>query len=140
MPLTFPDQNALVALGRNARNPDFRKKLDAALESRSLSVVVSSWHLIETANTTNLGNAIELADFIDSLRPDWLLERRDIQRLDVAEDFYKFANLKFTVSPRVTTRSAVFASLNGQKDSSKFDIASRDFVNKTLIRCLNLGN
>lgn len=128
VPLTFPDQNALLALGRKARHPDFRKRLDLALESKSLSVVVSSWHLIETANTTNLGNATELAEFIDSLRPAWLLERRDIQRCDVEEDFYGFLGLNHQAKPRVTTRSAVFAALNNQKDDPKFDIASANFV------------
>jgi hypothetical protein len=39
MPLTYPDQNALVALVRKARNPEFRKKLDAVLESGSTTVV-----------------------------------------------------------------------------------------------------
>jgi len=128
MRLTYPDQNALVALGRKARNPEFRKKLDALLDSVSPTIVVSSWHLIETANTPKLENAIELAEFIDSLRPIWLLERRDIQRLDVEEDFCRFLRLECPTRPRVTTRSAVFAALNNQKDAPKFDIPSRDFV------------
>jgi hypothetical protein len=127
-PLTYPDQNSLVALGRKARNSEFRKKLDTALESGSLAVVVSSWHLIETANTSNLANAVELAEFIDSLKPSWLLERRDIQKLDIEEDFCRFLRLEYPARPHVTTRSAAFATLNNQKDSPKFDIASRDFV------------
>jgi hypothetical protein len=93
-----------------------------------LSVVVSSWHLIETANTTNLGNATELAEFIDSLRPAWLLERRDIQKLDVEEDFYRYLGLDHQTKPRVTTRSAAVAALNNQKDAPKFDIPSVNLV------------
>jgi hypothetical protein len=128
MPVTYLDQNALIGLGRKARHADFRKKLDRVLESKALVAVVSSWHLIETAHTPKLRNAIELAEFIDSLKPSWLLERHDIQRLDVEEDFFKFLRLAYSVRPRVTTRSAAFAALNKQEDSSKFDIASRDFV------------
>lgn len=128
MPLTYLDQNALIELGRIARNSDFRKKLDSAIESSSFSAVVSSWHLIETAHTSNLANATELAEFIDSLRPSWLLERRDIQRLDVEEDFQRFLKLDYPRKPRVTTRSAVFATLNNEKDSPKFDIPSPNFV------------
>jgi hypothetical protein len=128
MPQTYLDQNALIALGYEARGPNFRKLLDARLESGSLAVVVSSWHLIETANTRDLKKAIELADFIDSLRPAWLLERRDIQRLDVKEDFYKFLKVDCPTTPRVTTRSAAFATLNKQQDDRKFDTPSRDFV------------
>jgi hypothetical protein len=128
MSLTYPDQNALIALGVKARSPEFRKKLDGALESGSLSVVVSTWHLIETANTRNLAMALELADFIDSLRPAWLLERRDAQKLEVEEDFCRFLNLECPTKPRVTTRSAVVAALNRQNDAPRFDIPSRAFV------------
>ncbi len=127
-PLTYLDQNALIELGRKARNTDFRKRLDSAIESGSLAAVVSSWHLIETAHTSNLANAIELAEFIDSLKPSWLFERRDIQKLDVEQDFHRFLKLDYPSKPRVTTKSAVFATLNKQKDSPKFDIPSRDFV------------
>jgi len=122
MQLTYLDQNALLGIGFKARSPEFRKKLDSALESGSLTVIVSSWHLIETANTSNKAMAIELAEFIDSLKPSWLLERRDIQRLDVEEDFCRFLRLEYPAKPRVTTRSAVFAALNNQKDAPKFDI------------------
>jgi hypothetical protein len=128
MPLTFLDQNALIELGRLARNPEFRGRLDALLESKTLVVVLSSWHLVETSRTSNLANAVELADFIDSLRPAWLFERRNIQILDIEDDFYKFLKLEHRSTPRVTTRSAVFAALNHQRDDPKFDIASRDFV------------
>lgn len=128
MPQTYLDQNALLALGFSARSPEFRKKLDGAIESGSLAAVVSSWHLIETAHTSKLENAIELAEFIDSLKPAWLLERRDIQRLDVEEDFYRFLGLDYPSKPRVTTRSAVFAALNRQKDGGRFDIPSPRFV------------
>jgi hypothetical protein len=128
MPLTYPDQNALIALGVAARKADFRKKVDSALESGTLSVVVSTWHLIETANTKNLARATELAEFIDSLKPSWLLERRDAQKLEVEEDFCGFLKVECPAKPRVTTRSAALAALNGQKDAPKFDIPSPAFV------------
>jgi hypothetical protein len=104
--LTYLDQNALIELGRRARGVEPRQKPDSIIESGCVNFVVSLWHLIETANTTNLTNAIELARFIDSLRPKWLLERRDIQKLDVEEDFYRFFKLDYETKPRVTTRSA----------------------------------
>lgn len=128
MPLTYLDQNALLALGHKARRSEFRKKLDDALVPGLLTVVVSSWHLIETANTANLKNALELANFIDSLQPKWLLERRDIQKLDVEEDFCRFLKLGCAARPRITTRSAAFAALNEQKDAPRFDIPSPRFI------------
>ena len=84
--------------------------------------------LIETANTNNLANAVELAEFIDSLKPTWLLERRNIQKLDVQEDFWRFLGMDFQNRSRVGSRSAVIAALNGQADAPKFNIPSRDFV------------
>ena len=128
MPLTYLDQNAVIDLGVRARRAEFREKLDAAIVSGAFTPMVSSWHLIETANTTNLTNAIELAEFIDSLKPVWLLERRSIQRWDVQEDFCRFLNVDCPKRPRVTTRSAVIAALNGAADAPKYDIPSRDFV------------
>src|SRR5260370_5685286 len=95
MPLIYLDQNALIELGVKARRADFRRKLDKVIGSGAMTVVVSSWHLIETANTSNLANAEELAEFIDSLKPAWLLERRNIQKLDVQEDFWRFLKLDF---------------------------------------------
>src|SRR5437588_885304 len=123
MSLTYLDQNALIALGRKARADSiFRKTLSDAIQSGGLTVVLSTWHLIETAHTSNRQNAIELAEFIDSLKPMWLLERMDALKLDVEDDFLRFAKLSPIQRPRVTTRSAVFAALNGQKDSARFDI------------------
>jgi hypothetical protein len=128
MPLTYLGQNALIYLERRANDPAFRAKLDPAIVSGKLQVVVSSWHLIETANTKDVDKAVRLADFIDSLRPVWLLERHNIQTLEVQENFYRFAKLEFEGLPRVGTRSYAIATLNGQKDSPKFNIPSRAFV------------
>ncbi|MHB8487394.1 MAG: hypothetical protein ACYDCM_16900 [Candidatus Acidiferrales bacterium] len=128
MPLTYPDQNALIALGREARLSTFRKKLFAKLESGQLTIVVSTWHLVETANTENIEKAMELANFIESMKPLWLLERRDIQSLEVEEDFLSFLGIESPTRPRVTTRSAAIAALNYKPDAPKFDIPSTQFV------------
>src|SRR5258708_1089292 len=103
MPLTYLDQNAVIYLENTAIDPRFRAELDAAIASGELSIVVSSWNLIETAKTKDVGKAVRLADFIDSLRPAWLLERHNIQTIEVREDFYRFAKLEFEGSPRLGT-------------------------------------
>jgi hypothetical protein len=129
MPMTYLDQNALINLGRKALgNPEFRGKIDAAIQSGALTIVLSSWHLIETANTTNLENAIKLADFMVSLRPSWLLERHNIQTLEVHEDFFRFAKVDFQGQLPIGTLSSVIAALNKEKDAPKFDIPPRAFV------------
>ena len=94
---SFLDQNALIGLGRKARTPDFRKRIDSALKDGSVAVVVSTWHLIEIAHTTNIANAVALAEFMDSLNPGWLLERHDLQKLEVEEDFAGFSGCMFLI-------------------------------------------
>ena len=132
MPLTYPDQNAIIQLGRKARAAEFRKNLDAALMSGNLTFVVSAWHLVETANTANAESAIELAEFIDSLNPSWILERHDIRKIEVTRDFCSFASVQYQPPPCVTTRSAAFAALNRQPDGPRFNIPSADFVKQWL--------
>jgi hypothetical protein len=127
-PLTYLDQNAVIYLEQAANDPAFRAKLDATIQSGKLTVVLSSWHLIETARTTDVAKAVRLAEFIDSLRPIWLLERHNIQTLEVREDFYRFAKLEVVGSPRLGTLAYVIATLNGEKESPKYNIAPRAFV------------
>ena len=128
MHITYLDQNALIDLGVRARKAEFRKRLDELINSSVMTPMVSSWHLVETANTAYVANAVELAEFIDSLKPVWLLERLNIQRLDVQEDLCRFLKIDCPRRTRVTTRSGVIATLNDAADSSKYDIPSRDFV------------
>jgi hypothetical protein len=46
MPLTYLDQNAVIYLLEKVESdPAFRAKLDAAIASGKLTVVVSSWNL-----------------------------------------------------------------------------------------------
>lgn len=130
MPTTYLDQNALIGLGRKARVADFRKKLDDALDSGALSVVLSLWHLVETAHTKKLQNAIELAQFIESLRPAWLFERHDVLRMEIAEDLYRYARLEYEPAPRIKTFSAILAALNRSADDRRFDIPPDQFVSQ----------
>jgi len=128
MPTTYLDQNALIGLGRKARASEFRMKLDEVLDSGALRIVLSLWHLVETAHTPKLENAIELARFIESLRPVWLFERHDVLLLEVAEDFYKYAHIEFERAQRISTFSAMYAALNRSADGSLFDIPRVELV------------
>src|SRR5215831_17856060 len=105
MALVYLDQNVLIKLGFKAlADPGLQAKINAAIQSGSLTVVVSMWHLVETANTTKIDNAVKLADFIDSLHPAWLLERYDVRSLEVHEDFFRFAGIHCPYKARVTSR------------------------------------
>jgi len=128
MPTTYLDQNALIGLGRKARGSAFRMKLDDVLDSGALRVVLSLWHLVETAHTTKLENAIELAQFIESLRPAWLFERHDVLLMEVAQDFYKYAHIEYDAAPRISTFSVMFAAMNRSANGPRFDIRLDWFV------------
>jgi hypothetical protein len=103
-------------------------KLDEVLDSGALRIVLSLWHLVETAHTPKLENAIELARFIESLRPAWLFERHDVLLMEVAEDFYKYAHIEFERAQRISTFSAMYAALNRSADGTRFDIRPERFV------------
>jgi hypothetical protein len=121
VPLSYLDQNALIELGRKSRALDFRKKLDKAIGSGRLTIVVSVLHLIEAANTSKARNAIALADFIDSLDALWL--RRDTRTIDVCESFYRFAKVHYCAPARVTDRATALAGN---------DVTARDFVERLM--------
>jgi hypothetical protein len=61
-----------------------------------ITLVLSPWHWREMAGAAAArGNS--LADFCDSLNPAWLLDRRTIQKREVAYAFYKFAKIQTDV-------------------------------------------
>jgi hypothetical protein len=126
--LIYLDQNALIALGRKARQKILRDKLDAIRQSESMTFVLSIWHLIETTHTSNIKNATELAEFIDSLKVLWLLERHDLLKLEVAENFYRFVGIMFPQTPRIVSFSEMYSRLLRKKNGTRFQISAADFV------------
>jgi len=109
--LTYLDQNALIKLAYAMQREDLRQRFETYGKANASSVVLSPWHLVETANTNNIDNAVKLASFIDALDPKWLLDRHDIRTLEVTEDFCKFLRVDYPTAPRVTTRRLAFATL-----------------------------
>lgn len=125
----YPDQNALIGLGlRVQKDQLLRKRLYKRIKNGSLRFVVSTWHLIETAQTANVNSATRLADFIDSLTPLWIHERRELQKMAVKEDFYRFCKIPFEELAAITSKPAVVGALFGDGPKAKYDIPARDFV------------
>lgn len=124
MSLTYLDQNALIKLGHRSRRPEFRTRLDIAIDSGSLTIVACITHLVETAQTTNRQNAILLAEFLESLKPAWLVANP--RRLEICEDFYRFANIPYLPSERVVSGRAGFARVVGQTGPA--DVTPKQFV------------
>jgi len=127
--MVYLDQNALIGLGlRVQKDHLLRERLYKRIGSGSLRIVVSPWHLVETAQTRNIDSATRLADFIDSLKPLWIHERRELQKLDVQEDFYRFCKIDFQTTPRAASKAAVIGALFGHGALAKYELPSRDFV------------
>jgi hypothetical protein len=138
--LIYLDQNALIGLGLRAqKDPLLRERLYKRIGDGSLAIVLSPWHLVETAQSTNINSATRLAEFMDSLKPLWIHERRELQKLDVQEDFYRFCKIEFQVTPRVTSKAAVIGALFGQAALAKYEIPARDFVKQWIEHPEQLG-
>jgi hypothetical protein len=132
MALIYLDQNALIAVGRKARHPDFRRKLDIFAGQGQGTIVLNWWHLIESSYGASVKNCEELGNFIESLRCSWLLERFDILRLDVADDFCRFANISTEHVPRIVSFSGMLARFESQRPpgSIPFQGGITDFILK----------
>ncbi len=138
--MIYLDQNALIDLGLRVQKVQLlRERLYNRIGDGSLPIVVSPWHLVETAQTTNIDSATRLADFIDSLKPLWIHERRELQKLDVQEDFYGFCKIEFQPTLRITSKAAVIGALFGDGALAKYEIPSRDFVRQWIKRPEQLG-
>lgn len=129
---SYLDQNALIGLGKKAADPTFSARLRKSVELGRAAVVASPWHWVETSRTRNLASATRLADFLDSLSPLWLLDRRDLQRIEVHSDFFAFARIDYRPPDRLTTRSGLVARINGRDDAPEFNLPSREFVERMI--------
>lgn len=89
MSLIYLDQNALIALAKQARTRDLRKRVDSFLSARTDAIVLCFWHLAETSYGSSPERSAKVAAFIDSLDPAWLVERHEILTLDVLDDVCK---------------------------------------------------
>ena len=67
-------------LGRDQDWPSIVALLASKPEVR---VVISDWHMVELASVSNRPQAFNRADFVDSLKPLWMLGYLPIQRLEV---------------------------------------------------------
>src|ERR1700685_1562145 len=125
---TYLDQNALIELGRKSRCAEFRTRLDIAIDSGSLRIIASIAHLIETAHTSNRKNAIALVEFLESLKPEWLV--LNPRRLEIREDFYRFANLRYLPTQRIVGGQAGFCGGIGRNYLQK--MTQKQFVEELL--------
>jgi hypothetical protein len=82
MALVYLDQNALIALG-HCRPGSPEAEVERRIKAREITLVLSTTHLLDSAGGRSGSNSALLADFIDFLRPFWVLERTHLHRLEI---------------------------------------------------------
>jgi hypothetical protein len=129
MPSVYLDQNALINAGLKASSDaSFHTKFHGALANQDFEVVLSAWHWVEAARGTNRASASRLADFMDSLNPRWLRERRDLERIEVHTAFFGFCGIPFDPPSPTLTRVELIAQLNRVPVHASLDRSSRASV------------
>ena len=128
-PTIYLDQNALIYLYQRSQNDgSFKVKLLAAISDANFIIVLSPWHWVETARTKDIQKASQLADFMDELKPVWLRDRRDLERIEVEDGFLKFADIPYVQPPALITRPELLSALNQIEVSPERAPSSREFV------------
>jgi hypothetical protein len=129
MPNVYLDQNALIYAGKKGhKDARFSANLLNAVASGRFTIILSPWHWVETARTKNLAMAGDLADFMDKLCSRWLRDRRDLERLEVHRNFFKFIGVDYPIPPPIFSRVELIAALNRVPPSPAIDRSSREFV------------
>src|SRR5690242_12008069 len=112
-PRIYLDQNAVIYLYEESlKAPASRERLSQTIVDEKIRITLSPWHWVETARTKDLAKALPLAEFMDSLRPVWLRDRRDLERIEVENQFFKFAGIPYLPSPPFVTRAELLTAMN----------------------------
>ena len=125
----YLDQDALINLYEEcASSLAFKENLNRGIAEGRFTIVLSPWHWVETARTTNLAKALPLAEFMDWLRPTWLRDRRHLARTEVEERFFQFARVPYTPRKPMVSRAELLTEMNGFTVSPERAPSSREFV------------
>src|SRR5712692_7518243 len=128
-PTIYLDQDALINLyEESVKTPGFKDKLTKATADAQVTIVLSPWHWVETAQTKDLTRALPLAEFMDSLRPGWLRDRRHLETTEVEQKFFQFAGISYAPRGAIVTRAELLTEMNGFYVSPERAPTSREFV------------
>jgi len=121
VPVFYCDHNFIVTALQEPEH--YKDHLRQLVANGVVMFVLSPSHWIEAAEDDDAARATAKADFMDSLRPRWLYERRAVQRKEVADAFFRFANIPADGPQMIGAVSDVIADLAGQpahRDSRAF--------------------
>jgi hypothetical protein len=110
-PLVYCDQN-FVATAHDGPEA-YRARVQGLASTRTVTYVFSPWHWVDMAEDANVARSASVADFIDSISPAWLYERRNIQEREVSRAFYKFIGLQIPPRPMIGDINNVLYELTG---------------------------
>jgi len=122
MPLIYCDQNYVVTA--HSGSEAYKGKLCSLAANGVATFVLSPWHWREMARDADHQRGDSVANFCDSLRPSWLLDRIAVQRREVAHGLYKFVGIQTPPPVMVGDVRDVFHDLTGKWT----DRASRSVV------------
>jgi len=123
VPLTYCDHNFIAtALQEPEAYPNHLRQL---VESGTVTFVLSPMHWLDAAEDADICRGDAKADFMDSLQPRWLFDRRSIQRKEVTSQFFRFVGIPEAMPQIMGDIADVIFDLAGQRG----DRDSRAFVN-----------
>lgn len=127
MPLIYCDHNYVVTALQEPKT--YHAHLQQLVATGTLTFTLAPMHWVEAAEDTNLARGDAKAAFMDSLHPQWLFDRRSIQRREVAAVFFNHLGVATNTSQMMGSVSDVIADLVGQqaeRDSRAFVAHLRD--------------
>lgn len=122
----YCDHSFLIKLG--LAPADYKARLHRAIQAQELAFVVSTWHWVEMARSPNSSIALRLADFIDSLNPLWLRNRRHLQRDEVAGALFQSLGREAQLPVALVSLAGLLAEIDIVPSGDGKRWGSRDFV------------
>jgi hypothetical protein len=122
MPLTFVDLNFIVTAHQGPE--DYKEHIRQLGVSGAVTFVLSPMHWVDAADDADAARRASKGDFMDSINARWLYERRTIQRKEVADKFFTFANIPHAAPEMTGPLEEVIRDLVGVAAERH----SRDFI------------
>ncbi|HTQ60003.1 MAG TPA: hypothetical protein VMI32_07270 [Candidatus Solibacter sp.] len=134
-PTIYLDQSALIDLfNQSQQDSSFEKKVQTAIATKALTIVLSPWHWIETARTKDVQKASSLANFMDALDPIWLRDRRELESIEIQESFFGFVGVPYARPQALVTRAELISAMNGVQLTAAQVPSSQEFVEGWIIK------
>jgi len=123
VPLIYCDHNFIATALQEPE--EYRNRLRELVGLGIVTFALSPMHWVDAAEDQAIARGNAKAEFMDSLQPLWLFDRRSIQRKEVASRFYQFLGVNCDAPQIMGAIGDVIFDLTGQRG----DRTSCAFVN-----------